>query len=239
MKNLEYLIISVMIASLALSIVTFNPYLIILCAVLSFIALFAYFLRDELEALVFKKTNLVQVIDGFELESDRTTATRRTSSGFTATASAVLCGSSENEIKRENIESIIVHSNAPFKFVIHAERMNTTKIIDKLKTERMIKEIYIGKAKSGDSAKVKALEREAEILEKEINAISSGAIPITVSSYIMTSAFAEGKFAARERARAQIRELSGEFSALLGARFEPVSGNELIRLLKFDSTCVT
>ena len=239
MKNMEYLVIIILISSLALSIATFNPYLIMLCAALSFTALFAYFLRDELDAMVFKKTNLVQVIDGFELEADRSTATRRTASGFTATASAVLFGPSDHEIKRENIESIIAHSNAPFKFVIHAERMNTSKIIDKLKTERRIKEIYISKAKNGDSAKVKALEREAELLEREINAISSGAIPIKVSSYLFTSAFAEGKFAARERARAQIRELSGEFSALLGARFEPVSGNELVRLLKFESTCVT
>ncbi len=239
MKNLEYFIIIILITSLVLCITTFNLYLMALCAILSFAALFAYALRDELDALVFKKTNLVQIIDGFELESDRSTVTRHTVSGFTATASAVLLGSSDHEIKRENIESIIAHSNAPFKFVVHAERMNTSKILDKLKTERRIKEIYLSKTKNGDSARVKVLEREAELLEREINAISSGAIPIKVSSYIMTSASAEGKFVARERARAQIRELSGEFSALLGVRFEPISGSELVRLLKFDSTCVT
>ena len=228
----------VLIALLVASITTFNPYLMAMCAALTFAALFVYMLRDEVDALVFKKTNLVQVLDGFELESDRSTATRRTVSGFTATAAAVLFGSPDREIKRENIESIIAHSNAPFKFIIHAERMNTSKIIDKLKTERRIKEIYISKTKNSDSARVKALEREAEILEREINAISSGAIPIKISSYIMTTAFAEGKFAAREHARAQIRELSGEFSALLGVKFEPISGSELVRLLKFDSACV-
>ena len=53
----------------------------------------------------------------------------------------------------------------------------------------------------------------------------------------MSFAKSESKFVAEEKALSQVNALAGEFSAVLGAGFEIVSGSSLISILRSDIFC--
>jgi hypothetical protein len=237
-KIIIYLVIAIGFGACAASLLTLNLYLIAFCSALSLVLIFLYKLWDVFEAIVIRKTNVVQLLGDYEIEAERLTATRSTAKGFSATAAAILKSPPTREISRENIERIIANSNSPFRLVVQAERLDESKIIDNLKTRRRMKEIELSKARAerGDSSR-NVIKREIEVLESEIKAIGAGSAPIETNIYLITSAVSDSKFAAQERAVAQAKELSGEFSAVLGAGFDSVSGTELIRLLCLDSLC--
>ena len=65
--------------------------------------------------------------------------------------------------------------------------------------------------------------------------MNTGGTPLKVSQYIMTSSISESRFTAQEAAKSQLRELVSEFGALLGYKSEIIEGDELLRILRFDS----
>jgi hypothetical protein len=230
-----YLILAISaIASIA-SLASLNPYLIIFSVSVTACLFFLYKLWDVFEAVVIKKTGIVQIMGDYELEADRLSAVRGKDSGFSAVSAAILKDFPTKEINRENIERIISSSNSPFKFVVQVEKLNTGKITNDLKTKRRMKELELSRARSKkgtDSSKV--VERELELIESEIKSISTGAVPLKTSIYLMSFASSESRFAAQERAFSQIKELAGEFSAVLGAGFEVLEGNDLISVIRSD-----
>ncbi len=174
--------------------------------------------------------------DNYEFESERLSSTKVYRDGFTAIACARLESPPKNAIDGKRIEGIIAHTNAPFRFVVEAERIDSKKIVDNLKTKRAMREIAIGKAKSKESdfARSRMLEREIAEIDSEIKSITSGAMPLRLNTYLLTIAASENKLIATERAKAQIKEIAGEFSAILDARFEVMEGKDLISLISHD-----
>lgn len=234
--NKEYLLILLNAILVALSAYSMNIYAIALSSVSLCLSIFIIKLWYIFDAILFKKSKVVQVSDNYEFESERLTATKIYRDGFTAIACARLSGPPKNAIDNKRIEGIIAHTNAPFRFVVEAERMDSKKIVDGLKTKRAMREIAISKVKSKefDSARAKILEREIAEIDGEIKSITSGAMPLKLNTYLLTVAASENKVIATERAKSQIKEISGEFSAILEARFEVIEGKELISLLAHD-----
>lgn len=237
-KFILCVILAISAASAVASLVTFNLYLILFSVCSSLCLFFLYKLWDVFEALLIKKTGVVQVLGDYELEAERFSAVRKIGPNFSAVSAAILRSFPSKEITRDSIERIIASSNSPFKFVVQVERLDTSKITDDLKTKRRMKELELSKTrtkKSGDSDKV--VERELELIESEIRSITSGEVPLKTSIYLISFGSSESRFAAQERALSQIKELSGEFSAVLGAGFEVLNGSELISVIKSDMFC--
>jgi hypothetical protein len=234
-KNVIYVILAIAAISSISSVLSLNFYLILFSVSASILLFFLYQLWDIFEAVIIKKTGVVQMVGDYELEADRVAAIRKKGSNFTAVSAAVLRDFPSKEINRENIERIISSSNSPFRFVVQVEKLNTNKITDDLKTKRRTKELELSKAKTGKGADPsRVIEREIELIESEIRSISSGAVALKTSIYLMSAASSESRFAAQERALSQIRELAGEFSAVLGAGFEVLAGADLVSILKSD-----
>jgi len=234
-KIVFYALIAVSVISSIASVLTLNFYLIILSVSATVSLFFLYQLWDILEAVVIKKTGIVQTVGDYELEADRFSAIRKKGLHFSAISAAVLREFPSKEISRESMERIISSSNSPFRFVVQVEKLNTGKITDDLKTKRRMKELELSRAKGkkvGDSAKV--VEREIELIESEIKSLGSGAVPLRTSIYLMSVGSSESRFAAQETALSQIREIAGAFSAVLGAGFEVISGADLISIIKSD-----
>jgi hypothetical protein len=221
------------------SIMTLNLIVIIASLAVSMILIAFYKLHYIVEAVIFRRTNIIQIIENSEISGDRSTVIRRLGSSYCSTAAALLHSSSNEAIEKEKIENIISNSRCPFKFVMQVETININKLIDSLETKRNIREIELGRANNSGSkdnaAKINSLKRQIEQLDNEIEKISSGDTPLKVAQYIMTSAVSENKFNAQERAKSQLRELASQFGALLGTKSEMLDGNDLIQLLKFDS----
>jgi hypothetical protein len=230
-----YALIGVAAISSIASVLSLNLYLIIFSVSATIFLFFLYKLWDVFEAIVIKRTGVVQIVGDYELEADRFSAIRKKGLHFSAVSAAILRDFPSKEISRENIERIISSSNSPFRFVVQVEKLNTGKITDDLKTKRRMKELELSKSKAkkgADSGKV--LEREIELIESEIKSINSGAVPLKTSIYVTSVGSSESRFAAQEKALSQIKEIAGEFSAVLGAGFEVISGTELISIIKSD-----
>lgn len=240
MENLIfYILIATAILTALASLATLNIYVILFSCLVIVVMFFFHRLWDVFEALIINRTGVVQLIGTYELEGERLCAIKEIGKEFQAISAATLRDFPKKELTKENIERIIAGSNSPFRLVVGVERLNTSKIIDGLKTRRRMKEIELTKAKQSkgkDNSKV--IEREISVIEDEITAISTGSVPLKTEIYLLSAARAESKFLAQEHSIAQIRELSGEFSAVLGASFEVISGSELVRLVKSDALCL-
>ena len=236
-----YLISAALAIMTVASILTLRTYVIMIGFIISGLFIVSYKFNYIIDSFVFKKTNLVQILDGYEVSGDRGVAIRKTDKGYCATAAALLKNNSSNgRISRENVENIISNSHSPFKFVMQIERINIDKLLDSMKTKRGMLEIELGKVSlsGANSAKSNVLKRHIDQLNSEIGQISTGGAPLKLAQYIMTSAVSESGFTAQEKAKSQLREITAEFSALAGSKAEILSGNDLVDILKFDSVIV-
>lgn len=239
--DFKFYIIAFVLALLAIaSMLTLNIFLILFSLIICGILIVFYKLSYIIEAIVFRRTNLIQIIDGCELSGERTTAIRRIGNSFCATAVAFLENSSSESIEKEKIENIISNSHTTFRFVMQVEKVDINKLLDKLQTRRSMKEIELSRLHNSTTKinilKANSLKREIDQLEHDIEKISTGGAPLKVAQYLMTSAISDSKSNAQEKAKSQLRELVGEFGALLGSKAEILTGNDLIQLLKFDAT---
>ena len=231
---------ALLIVSIA-SLLSLNCVLIALSAVSLLVLIITHKLWYVIEAAIFKRTNLIQVLGEQQLSGDRTSAIRAVKGEFVATAMASLNGDAKEDLDKGKVEGIIARLNYPFKFVLSVERLNASKILDRLQTKRSMKEIELARiSKNGREAsavKVGMLKREIEQIEQDIRSINSGT-PVKLARYLATSARSESKFAATERAKSQIRELAVEFGALLNADSQVLIGSELVNALEIDSMII-
>jgi hypothetical protein len=231
------LLAAVLVTSLA-SLLSLNAALIALSAISLLALIIMHKLWYAVEAAMFKRTNLIQVLGNQQLSGDRAAATRAVKGGFVATAVALLRGDAKEELDRKKIENVIMHLDYPFKFVLNVEKINTDKLLDRLQTKRSMKEIELARlsrnGREANPAKAGSLKREIEQIEHDIMSMNSG-MPLRLARYIATSARSESRFVAEERAKSQVRELASEFGALLNSDPQVLGGNELLDALEIDS----
>ena len=222
------------------SIATLNVIVIATGFIVSAMLIAFYKLHYIIEAVIFRRTNLIEVVGNCELGGERTVAIRKLNGRYFATAAALLKNRISSGIDREKVESIIANSKCAFRFVMQVEHVDINKLLDRLHTARTMTEIELGRIGTGNDSSQKAasLKRKIEQLGHEIDSIGSSGAPLKVSQYIITGAVSESRQHAQELAKSQIRELSSEFGALLGSESEPLSGNDLLELMEFDSMVV-
>jgi hypothetical protein len=236
-----YCVAAILAIAAMTSIFTLNAVVIIASLLIALLSVALYRLHYVIDSLIFKKTNLIQLMGDYELRGERTVAVRKLGGKFSATAAALLEANPKTGLEKEKIENIIASSHIPFKFVLQIETVNLEKLIDKLETSRGMKEIELGRMdhSKGNILKANSLRREIEQINQEILAIGTGGKPLRASQYIMTSSVSDSRFGAGERAKSQIRELSSQFSAMLGIKSSILSGNDLIDVLRFDSVVIS
>jgi hypothetical protein len=235
----QWLFLLFSLAALVASIITLNPYLILISGLLSASSAFLVKGWDIVESMIFRKTNVVQLFDGYEIGGSRETAVRLFEGHYIATAASSLSIGKIVTVDQKAIENIIAHLDFPFRFVLQAERVDVGKLVDSLKTKRGMREIELSRTSGDkDSRKATAIRREIEQIESDIREIGSSGIPIRAAHYLLTSGSDENRSAAETKALSQISSLSAEFDAALCSRSRILSGGELVSLLKADSEWV-
>jgi len=236
-SHIAYVFIALEVIALALAIFTLNFYLILLSSLIALLAFAVYKLWYIIENELFKHTGVIQLLNGYELSDERIAAVIRQDDLYSATAAAII-ESIESSIDKDKLESIIAHLNVPFKLVAHIEKLNTKKLLEKMQTKKSMKEIElskVGQSSGKEVLKANRLKTEIQHLEHELEQISSGGIPLKLVYYIMTSAFANSKYKAVELARAQLRDLTGNFDSVFNSKSRMLQGIELLQMLRFDS----
>ena len=227
------------VAVALVSIATLNPYLVAFASCTALGALVACKGWGFIESWIFKHTNLVQLFGGFELCGSRDVVVARSGNGYTATSAAKLTSLGQTEVSRDRIENLIAHVGAPFKLIAHVEKVDVPRMLERLVTKRGMKEIELSRIERPSSgsglAAAERLKAEIAYLEHEIASIKGGGIPLTLVYYMMTSAYSESRHKAEEEARLQARELTSEFDAIFGTKSSQLSGEDMVRILRFDS----
>ncbi len=240
-RMVAYTTIACELSCLAFGIFSLNALLIAATGVLAFISFIIFKTWDIIESVIFKHTNMIQIFNGYELNNDRLSAIRKRGRVFTAT-SAALIRLGDRNIEKANLENIISNLNAPFKIIIHIERVDVKKILDKLRTKLYSKRIAISRLEKepgkGHGMKIDMLKKHAEAIEHDINSITSGMVPLNLAYYIMTSGISESRFMAEEQSKHNIRNITNQFNALFCSDSEILSGDRLLRLLELDSEMV-
>lgn len=238
-RYIEYVFISICIAAFGLSVVTLNVYLISATSVAALISFVIYKTWGVIEAKIFEKSNLVQLFGGFELSGGRYAMIAKRGGNYTATSVARINTLGDVGIDSNKVENLIAHVNAPFKLVLHVEKLNVSRIVEKMETKKGMREIDLARITNPGSGKglvaASRLKSEIAYLEHEITGIAGGGIPLKLAYYIMTSAISEGRYKAEEESKLQLRELVSEFDATFGTKSSFLSGEELIKAMRFDS----
>ncbi len=193
-----------------------------------------------IEAEVFRHSNLIQVLDGYQISADRQAAMRVHKGRYVATAVAELDTSAINDLDKERLEDIIKSTNMPFKLVIWVQQLNLAKTIDDLKTKKYSKEAQLSRLmrEKPNEQKLNAVKRAIAQIEADIIGISAGRIPLKLAYYIMVSAASESSFNAREDAITALKRITSSFDAILKSKSRLVTGNELVETLSFDALTV-
>ncbi len=233
-----YALVSCAVAALAFGIVTLDGLLVAVSAVASLVSLLVLKMWPALESLFIKRTNIIQVLNGFELGNEREAAIAVTPDGHTATCAARIDSFSGVELGRERLEAIVAHTGAPFRFVMQVEKLDAKGITERFETRKRMREIELSRLPNQDSGrqviKAQRLKNDISRIEHDIAAVSSG-LPLRLSAYMMTSAAAPERRVANDAARMQVRALATELGAI-GIACSILTGGELLSLLRFDAT---
>lgn len=238
-RYIALVLIATCVVALALSVATLNQYLIAGVATIALAMLLIHKTWNIIEAKVFEKTNLVQLFNGFELSGSRTAILARANNRYTATAAARVTTLGHVEVDRDKVENLVGHVNAPFKLVLQVERLDTSRLLERMQTKRGMKEIALSRIEKPGSGKgllaSGKLHGEIAHLEHEIESIRGGGVPLKLAYYVMTSAGSESRYRAEEEAKLQIRELVSEFDAAFGTKSSILSGEDVLKMMRFDS----
>ena len=241
-RFMAYILIGACLLAAALSVLTMRVLVIGATSAVAFASLMTYRIWYIIDAKIFEKSGVVQVLNGFELSGDRSAATCAVNGVYTATAAAVVEALGGVEIDSSRVENLIANLGVPFKIVMSVESLDTKKLMERLQTGKAAKEIRLSRVHNQGSGRgmltATRLRQEIAFLEGEIRSIGSGGTPLRLVCYIMASAMSESRYKAEETARARLAMVSSEFDAVFNARSRALSNNELVGLLRFDSTLV-
>jgi hypothetical protein len=193
---------------------------------------------NMIEVLIFKHTNIIQMLDGFELSGSRQTASIRDGSAYTSISAAELRPTSDSEVDRDKLEKLIGTIGFPFRISTYVKRFKADKMIEKLQVKRKMKEIELSRIhnqKSGKGMlKASRLKEEISYLSHELSQIQNGGIPLEMRYYVVTASTASVKYKADEEALSNLKEVLSGLSSIFGAESSILSGTELMKLIKFD-----
>ncbi len=225
---------------LIISILSGSVLVLFISAILLFLTLIFYKGWYILEPLLFRKVNVIQTVGNYQLSGERRSAIIKSNGYVSATTAVLIDVSKIDELDREALENIIHNLKMPFKIIMQIEQLNTSKIVNDLKTKQYMKESELYKiAKlNPKSPKVAALNREISQITNDILEITSGKMPLKLSYYALTSAIAENAYRAQDLAIMRIKELANSIDSVLNTKSNILEGDDLLSVLKFDSVVV-
>lgn len=236
--HVEYVLLAFLVIDTVLGIFARDVYLLLVSILLCSAVIVLHYFKEFLDSLIFKHTNVVQVLDGYELGGDRTVVTRKIGQRYVATAGGFLKIES-GSLDKDKIENIIAHFSYPFRFSMVVERLNAAGILDALQTKRNMKEIELSRisdtGRGKGLARAMGIRRGIEQLEHDIRSISGGYAPLRIAYHIVTSAESERRYVAEEEAKAHARALLGAFDSALGSSSDLSYGDSLLRIIRIDS----
>ncbi len=182
------------------------------------------------ERLLGHNGNMSSIIESH----DRSCLLSRSDNGYNAIAASSISGSGNGKLDRESVESIISKTEFPFRFMVSIERVDLKNFMEKLQTQKRIKEIQLSRLNKTlqKSAVIEArLKAEISHLSDEIEDFISGGTPVNVHYYVMVSEYGDNAYAAQNSAKIAIKQVSSLFDSVLGSTSKVLKGSEIDRAI--------
>ena len=237
-KLIPYTLILFEIILLFVSITTGSVLSIIISSIAAFAIFVIYSSWDILESLIFKHTNLIQVMRDYEIMGDRNTAIFYIGNKYGSISVAKVYNISGDGIDTIKFEKLIEKVNIPFKIITHIEKIKTKNIIEDIETRKYMKEIAFSKISgksSKDKLRIEKLKNEITYLEHEIAELYSGGTPLKISYYIICAALSSDRYTAEKYSISSLNQITIEFDSSFGTKSKLLSGNELVNTLRLES----
>lgn len=238
-KTVEYALMVIAALLLAVS-AFFGAYAMLVAAALLAVIVILHYMKDYVDAFLFRHGNFVEKIGVYELSGEREVAIRRAGNKYIATACVVVrMKDGAGQLERSDVEGLISRLAFPFKFTLAVERVNIKKMLDALQTRRSLKEIELTRIEDANKGRGLArsirAKRELEILDHDIKSISTGSTPLKVTYYARISAENEKRFAAEEEAISRAKALAAALDGIMSSSSTIAKGRVLESMLLFDT----
>lgn len=225
----------------SIGIYTKSIFVIVAASVSALIIFVVYTGWDIIESLVFKHTNMIQVVGNYEISGDRATAMFRKGNKYVSVSVSEIGAITDVGMDERRFENIIERLNIPFRLVMQIEKIMTRNMTEGMETQKHMREIALSRLSPKaprDRLKKQKLKNEILYLEHNISELMSGGIPLQLSYYVMCNAVSFDRYSAEKLSISNMNRITTEFDSAFGTKSRLLSGNELINILRMEQMIV-
>lgn len=218
-------------AIILLSIFSYNIYLIILSSILLLTAAIVLHSGHILNNLIIKKSNIIEIKNGYKLSQNLVSASRRSNKSYDSVAVAILRPRIGFNYNGEKMKELLESVKEPFEFSLSINEIDKGRILDSLETKRRVKEIAISRLKSNSYDKINNLRRQIEIIDNEIANMENGGKSFDVLIKIKAFSKSDSEYDSELTAAKNIETLANKFSASIGLDYEIMKGEIIFNFI--------
>lgn len=207
---------------------SYDPYLALTCsALLAFSAIY-YRSGAAINAFMLKRRMVIEIVNGYVLGRDGSTLVRRLDGSYHALAVAELHVDEGSNRSPGAMASVLDSIREPFEYSVSIKEADSERLLDRLTERRRSREIRLSRIGSGQQERRAQLEREIEVISKEISGISSSGKPLELAICMRTFATDTTESGASGEALRLLGSVCAVASATLGLRYEVLRGERLL-----------
>lgn len=199
-----------------------------------------------------QKGNILLVTDtGYEIPPSQDVVIKKAPNGLFY-ASAFLSIKIYESMLEKSEEEVINYSKfferaisnikyvAKISYVLYAEEISEKrKILETKKAEAQLRLAREREKAEPDVLKVDRYEREVAMWATQLDSLTRGVKPMGVVAYVMTTASGITKEEAITKVKAQASELKATLSNALNVEVEPLTADEMLRVVEWERTLPT
>ncbi|MDE1768434.1 MAG: hypothetical protein KGH64_03590 [Candidatus Micrarchaeota archaeon] len=223
-----YLFYALALATLTLSILSLNIYLISISSLLLFAAAIFLHSGHVINNLLIKRSRIIEIKNGYKLSRNLAAASRQYGRAYCSIAIALLRPRQGFIYKSENIKDLIEGIKEPFEFSISLQEVDKKGMLDSLESKRRMKEIYLSRLKPNSYDKINSIRRQIEVIDSEMSNIIKSGKSFQVLMKIKAISKSDNEYESELAASKSIEMLANKFSASIGLDYQILKGEELL-----------
>jgi len=211
-------------------------------AILFFLSILVWKYGYIIIPAITKRTNLIEVRDGYEVVSTRDYILKKTDKGYYTSKfleikfyeSSLDKDESGIKLMFESFEKSILSMRNVVKISLLISALDLSKHLDEVKTKRSIAESKLSKIKTQNSDEGVRLNREVAMWNRYLDRISKGDRAVELIAYATTTAFGITKDEAVSKMKRQAKEVSTILSSTLGCDIVELRDLDMIKCFEWD-----
>ena len=227
-KTAFYMVYSLAVAVLVLSVLSSNSALVAISALSIVLAVALLHSGHILNAILVRRTGVVEVSGRYQLGQDMHSVSCREGELFKAVSVAILHLRDRSSINQALMKDLLDSIDEPFEFSIEMAEINKERLIENLRTKLRIKEIALSRTKTGQYDRSNWLRRQIDVINSDIASLSAGGKSFEYLIRLRSICVMPDEAEAKMYSARNIQGLASKFSVALSADYEILYGEGLL-----------